>query len=98
MGSAELAPLLAFRTALSQLESHLSEGRWQEAGEAGQALADACERCQSAGIRLSPSALTDAKTLFERCVTLTARWQTQLHIDARRASSSARALHSYNQG
>ncbi|MDX2022234.1 MAG: hypothetical protein SF187_18505 [Deltaproteobacteria bacterium] len=90
-----LAPLVAFRMALSDLESHLMHGRWIEAGTTGQALADAVEACRQAGIVLSPEALQDAKTLFARCVTLTADWGRRLHQDLQHAGNTSRAMQNY---
>ena len=89
------APLLAFRTALSELAERLAAGDWSQAGEAGQALAKAVEACRTAGVALSPDALNDARTLFERCVTLTAQWGERLNKDSQQAGNTTRAMLQY---
>lgn len=89
------APLVAFRTALAELESHLALGQWGDAGATGEALAKAVEACREAGITLSPEALKDARALFERCVSLTAEWGQRLNRDSQQASNTSRAMLNY---
>jgi hypothetical protein len=88
-------PLVAFRRALVDLEGHLSLGHWEEAGDAGQTLAEAVQGCMKAGVVLSPDALADAKSLFERCVALTTAWGDRLNKEAQASANTSRALQHY---
>ena len=94
MGNAA-SPLLAFRKALVELEGQLSEGRWEDAGRAGESLAVAVAACQEGNIVLSPEALNDAKNLFERCITLTDAWGKRLNEQAHASANTSRAFASY---
>lgn len=89
------SPLVAFRKALVDLEGHLSLGRCEEAGDAGQTLAQAVDRCMKAGVELSPDALADAKSLFERCVTLVSAWGERLNREAQASANTSKALQHY---
>lgn len=89
------SPLLGFRNALLELEGHLCQSRWEEAGKAGESLAGAVAACQEANVVLSTAALNDAKNLFEHCIALTDEWGKRLNEQAHASANTSRALQSY---
>lgn len=88
----------AFESALADLEENLRAQRWDQAGEAGEALAKACESCRLQGVMLTAEDLRHAKALYESCLLLALSWGDNLNQEAQSAGSSQRAFHTYSQG